>query len=772
MNLLSWCIVIIPVAFVVGMAVYSRKYIRGVADYLAAGRVAGRYVISVSYIESALGVISLVAAVEINYQTGFAISFWNNVLLPLGTLIALTGYCSYRFRETKALSFGQFLEMRYNRKFRIFAAFLRTFSEMLTNMIGPAVAARFFIYLLGIPHVVNFFGVEIQSFVLVMIVSISLALVIIWNGGMIGLIISDCIQGLMSYPIFVIFTVFVLTSFSWSNEIVPVMLDRVPGESFLNPYDIQSLRDFNLFALIVTIFSRLLNQASWAGGGSDRSGRTPHEQKMANVLGSWRGGFAFIMCILIGIAVICTMNHSHFSRKAGKIRTELSGRVVGEVVRDDTLRNKLAAKINAMPPQCHRIGVDPPLSRVKNLDTPYLNAAKEVFNENGNGNAEFQEYRTLFHQMMLPVALRNILPSFLLGLFCLLMVMLMLSTDDSRMFSSALTIVQDVIMPFRKKPLTPKQHIRWVRLSALFVGIAFFFGSLFLAQLDYIILFCVIMSSIWLGGAGPVMVFGLYSRFGTTAGAFASLLTGSCISIGGIVLQRNWPDYIYPWLDKSGYVDTLNNFLTTVSEPFAPYIVWHMDPVKFPINSQEIFFMSMLFSICAYVGFSLLTYRKPFNLERMLHRGKYSIDGEKHIQSPWTLKNLYNKLIGITPDYTYGDKIIAWATFGYTIVYQFIFAFCGVIIFNIFVPWSSEAWSKYFLVTTLIIPGCVAVISTIWFTIGGVVDLRRLFRDLAARKDDPLDDGRVEGHVSLMDLEMLGGNDDEETPNRAADKKI
>ncbi len=36
--------------------------------------------------------------------------------------------------------------------------------------------------------------------------------------------------------------------------------------------------------------------------------------------------------------------------------------------------------------------------------------------------------------------------------------------------------------------------------------------------------------------------------------------------------------------------------------------------------------------------------------------------------------------------------------------------------------------------------------------IGGIVDLRRMLRDLAARTDNPLDDGRVEGHVSLADI--------------------
>lgn len=769
MGILGWCIVVIPVALIMGLAVYSRRYITGVADYLAAGRLAGRYVLSVCGLESALGIISLVAAVEVNYQTGFALGFWNNVLLPLGVILALTGYCSYRFRETKAMSIGQFLELRYNRTFRIFASILRTFSEMLANMIGPAVAARFFIYLLGIPHYVSLFGVEVPSFALVMILTISMALVIIWSGGMIALIITDCIQGLMSYPIFVIFSVFILTSFSWSNEIVPVMTDRVSGENFLNPYDIQSLRDFNLFALIVAILSRILNRACWFGGGTDSAGRNPHEQKMAGILSTWRVGFGYVMCILIAIAMITIMTHSHFASAAKEIRTDLSTRIAGEVVKDPAVREKLMDKIASLPEQQHRIGIDPPLSREKSLDTPYLNVAKDVFNENenSNGNAMFQEFRTLFYQMMMPVTMRKILPPFMLGLLCLMGVMLMISTDDSRMFSSSLTIFQDIIMPFRKTPLTPAQHIRWVRICALFVGIVFFIGSFFLAQLDYILLFCVIMTSIWLGGAGPVMVFGLYSRFGNTAGAFASLITGSVISVSGILFQRNWAASIYPWLAKHHLVDKLDHLLRTISTPFSPYIVWRMDEVKFPINSQEIFFTAMMLSVCAYVIGSLIAYRKPFNLERMLHRGKYSIDGERKIKSPTTWKNIYGKLIGITPDYTLGDKVIAWSTFIYTFIYGFIFVFCGAIIFNLISPRPLAWWSRYFLITSLVVPCIIAAISTVWFSIGGIVDLRRLFVDLAIRKNNPLDDGRVEGHVSLMDVEAFG--DDENDDNEEKD---
>ncbi|MBO4649138.1 MAG: sodium:panthothenate symporter, partial [Lentisphaeria bacterium] len=133
------------------------------------------------------------------------------------------------------------------------------------------------------------------------------------------------------------------------------------------------------------------------------------------------------------------------------------------------------------------------------------------------------------------------------------------------------------------------------------------------------------------------------------------------------------------------------------------------------------------------------------------HRGIYNTDGEKKIHEKWTLRNAFSKLIGITPEYTRGDRCIAWSVFLYSIVYKFLLAFIGVMIWNHFSPWKPEWWGKYFLITTLVIPGIAAFFSTFWFGIGGAIDLFRLFRDLEKRVADPLDNGWVEGHVSLAD---------------------
>ncbi len=751
MHWIDWIIVLVPVTIVLYLTVYSRRYVRGVVDFLAAGRVAGRYVISAGDLTAGLSVITLVALVESKYQVGYALSFWEYLTVPVGIIMGLTGYCIYRFRETRSLSIGQFLEMRYNRPLRIVAATLRTLSEMITNAIGPAVAANFFIYFLGLPHEFTVAGIALPTFALVVGLSLCVCMVVIWPGGRISLLISDSIQGLLSYPIFVIIAGYVFLHFGWHDSIGPVMMDRADGESFINPFDIEKLRDFNIFALFVTIMGQVLNRAAWIGNDTTSSGRTPHEQKMAGILGTWRTLYSTLMLMLIAIMIITLMTHNKYAEESYSIRQELTQKVSKEVVSDPVLRADLDAKLAAIPMSQHEIGSDAPLSQEVNIDTPYMAVARDTLGGTPEGNLEFQKFRTLYHQMMLPVALKNLLPVGLMGLFCLLMIMLLLSTDDSRVFNASSTIVQDIILPFRKKPFTPKQHVLLLRLTSLGVCIFFFVVSIFFVQIDYIIMFTTIMTALWLGGAGPIMIFGLYSRFGNTVGAFGSLIFGSGLAFVGLFMQRNWAETVYPWLEVNGWVGPVGNFLQSVSAPLNPYVMWEMNAVKFPINSYELYFMAMISGIVAYVVGSFLTQRKPFNLDRLLHRGVYDVANEYKEPFKWTPANAVKKLIGITPEYTLGDRIIAWSVFGYAIVYKFGFCFVGVLIWNMFSPWPVEWWSTYFLITSLWVTAILGIVSTVWFMIGGFIDIRALFRDLNARTDNPLDNGMVEGHVSLAD---------------------
>lgn len=751
MHWIDWLIVVVPVAFVLGMAVYAKKYVRGVVDFLAAGRVAGRYVISVGDMGAALSVLLLVAMCESQYQCGIAISFWSKITIPIAMFIALVGYCVYRYRQTKCLSIGQFLEIRYNRTFRITASVIRSITDTIINSIGPAVAARFFIYFIGFPFSVNILGWQVSTFAIVMFIGLSMAMLVIWSGGRVSLLVTDALQGLMSYPIFVIFTIFVLLQVSWTQDVAPVMLDRIPGESFLNPMDISSLRDFNLFALIVAIIGLILNRAAWIGNDTSSAGRTPHEQKMAGIMGAWRNGFALLMMGLLALFIITVMLAGRYASEAKDVRMALVSKVSAELIQDQNVRQKIIESTATIPEEKHIIGIDEPYAQKNNPDTTYLDNVQQHLENNPAGHATFQKFRTLYYQMMAPTLLNMQLPVGIMGLFVLLMVMLMLSTDDSRIFNASSTFFQDVVMPLRRTPFEPKQHLFWLRITSLVTCLLFFTISLFFAQVDFILMFISIVGALWLGAAGPIIVGGLYTRFGTTTGAFCALVFGSGISVTGVILQRNWSSYVYPWLITSGYDKYVNSLFNSVTSIFSPYIIWEMNPVKFPINSYEVYFLSMLFGVTAYAIGSLATYRQPFNLDKMLHRRKYS-DGESiENKSSWTWRNVCGKLIGIDDEYTTGDKVIAWSVFGYGIVFQFFIAFVGVLVWNAIDPWPAEWWSWYFFINIIVVGIIVGSISTVWLMAGGFIDLRRLFRDLAKRIDNPLDDGWVEDHISLAD---------------------
>ncbi len=790
MTWFDWLILILPVCLVMGMGFYTRRYVRGVSDFLSAGRLCGRNVISVGDMANTLSIIGLVTIVEINYKTGFSVGFWNSVLMPLSIFMGLTGYVTYRFRETRAMSLGQFLEMRYSRSFRIFAAALRSLAEMIANMIMPAIAARFFIRMLDLPDVFHIFGIPVSTFVALMVLFLTLAITLICCGGTLALIVTDTIQGMILYPILVCFIVFVFWKFSISGEILPVMTDRVAGESFINPYDIGKFRDFNLFTMVVVgIYITIMNRGVWIGAGYTTAAKSPQEQKMAGLLGSWRGAIVALFEILVACTLVTFLNHKDFAPQAHAVRKDLAVRVADDVLKNDIgARNAVKAAVAEIPVIIHEIGVDPPLSQESNPDNDFLEtihealladaraqvaesaeaaSAASVIDAEGRANDAFQQCRTLFNQLSLSVTMRALLPPGLFGLFTLLLFLAMLSTDDTRIYSAALTIAQDVVLPLRKKPFTPRGHLWMIRIVAISIGVFFLFGSCYMKQLDYIYMFSNLACAMWVSGAGPVMIFGLYSRFGTAAGAWAAQLASAFLSISYILVQRNWADVVYPALAKAGLVETLDRLLRALSAPFEPYIQWRMDAVKCPVNTIEFTFFLSLLCVALYVIVSKLTCREPFNLAQMLHREPLSEmkggaerqmanDGNSIVAAKGARHSLFRRiatrLVGITPEYTRGDRIIAWGVFLHSFVFNFVVCFVGAVIWNFFHRWPAAWWGRYFVVVNFIVPGVVAAISTVWFGIGGAIDLTRLFRDLKARREvNVLDDGRVEGHVSLAD---------------------
>src|SRR5580765_332693 len=99
---------------------------------------------------------------------GFVLNFWEKIQVPALLLVGITGFVVYRYRETRALTLAQFLEMRYSKRFRLFVGGLAFLSGILNYGIFPAISARFFIYFLNLPHDVSIAGFAVSTFALIM----------------------------------------------------------------------------------------------------------------------------------------------------------------------------------------------------------------------------------------------------------------------------------------------------------------------------------------------------------------------------------------------------------------------------------------------------------------------------------------------------------------------------------------------------------------------------------------------------------------------------
>ena len=123
MHWIDWTILAVVIAFITAMAWKTKKHTKSVADFLAANRCVGRYLITMCGGMSSLGAISVVATFEMRYEAGFVPSWWLMMALPIGLIIAISGWVVYRFRQTRALTLAQFFEVRYSKRFRIFSGF-------------------------------------------------------------------------------------------------------------------------------------------------------------------------------------------------------------------------------------------------------------------------------------------------------------------------------------------------------------------------------------------------------------------------------------------------------------------------------------------------------------------------------------------------------------------------------------------------------------------------------------------------------------------------
>jgi SSS family solute:Na+ symporter len=480
LTLLDWAIVGAVFAVVFALVSTSRRLMRSVSDFLAAGRTGGRYLVSMSQGTAALGAITIVGMLEMNYIAGFTLRWWEMVNAVVLVGISVSGWVLYRFRQTRALTMAQFFEVRYSRSFRVFAGLLAFVSGLINFGIFPAVSARFFIYFCGLPRAFDLLGVSVPVFPLVMIVILAIPLVFVFSGGQVSVMITEFLQGIFVNAVFIVIVVVLMLKIDWAH-IFAAVAAAPPDASLVNPFRTGQTKDYNFWYFFIGMVGLIYGKLSWQGTQAyNASAKSAHEAKMGDVLTNWRNIPQWgLFLVFVPVVAYAFLHHPDFAPAAAAVRPVLDG-VANEAIRS---------------------------------------------------------------QLTVPIALTKLLPVGLMGAFAAVMLASAVACHSTYLHSWGSIFIQDVVLPLRRRPFPPERHIRLLKLSIFGVAVFIFVFSLIFQQSEYIFLFFAVTGAIFAGGSGAVIIGGLYWKRGTAAAAWSAMITGSVVAVGGIVVQQLKPGF-------------------------------------------------------------------------------------------------------------------------------------------------------------------------------------------------------------------------------------
>ena len=306
-----------------------------------AGRNVGRYLGLESDSMAGLGAVTILALWQMVYNSGFVGIMWYLLMPTAAAFVALTGFAIYRFRQTRAMTLGQFVEMRYSKKTRILFGFAAFTAGVINMGVFPAAGAHFFVNYCGLPDriittdpIPLFAGMSIPGLEIslmattLMLILVGAAVIICFNGGQVTLVVTNFVQALFVNVMLITIMFAIYKMFTWEqfSEAYLSAVDSATGkpmaETLLHPFSSERVEGFDKTFFLIGIFTMAYWVISWAPNTlvtSSASGA--HEAKMMRVMVEIKKLVYVGLGIgVLPLAVFVLMHHPDFADQAAAVQ--------------------------------------------------------------------------------------------------------------------------------------------------------------------------------------------------------------------------------------------------------------------------------------------------------------------------------------------------------------------------------------------------------------------------------------------------------------------
>jgi len=438
---IDWFIVGAYIVLAFGAGLVASRHIKGVSDFLVAGRKLRVHLAIASLVGTELGLVTVMFMAEEGFRNGLAALIigviWGAAYVVVGT----TGIIVQRVRRLRLLTITEFFEVRFSRGVRLLAALLLVIAGTLGMGVFLKAGGVFVVRFTNIPEA--YLNHTMTALVLVVLAYTVL-------GGMVSVVITDYVQFIVLAVSMVLATAFVFTGVGFGNLFDGAERIAEAGGKGLNPFTHPGY------------------------------------------------GWAFILYMLIFNIAGCTL---------------------------------------WQPVAQRTLAVDNPDANKTLFRTTSMMFFGRAFFPVlwGVAAAVYFSGATVDNSLAaMPDLLARLLPTVVCGLLAAGMFAALMSTFDSYLLAWAGVIVQDLVAPCVRRPLSDRARVLLVRLFVLVIGAVMLLFGIWYQLKDSAYRYLLDACTIYYAGGLAVIVAGLYWKRATTFGAYLGFLMGAILPAGYI----------------------------------------------------------------------------------------------------------------------------------------------------------------------------------------------------------------------------------------------
>lgn len=225
LSFLDLLIIVVYVLFIFFAGSIVKKYIKGIDDYLVAGRSMGFNLGLIALMCTEIGIITFVYFAELGFGAGFS-----SLMVAISPVIAFlilgkTGFIIKPLLEMKIATVPEFFSKKFSKGTRFYLAILMAVGGILNFGVFPGVEARFINIVTGIPE-----DYLLATMVTLLIIVLLYTLV----GGMVSVIVTNYVQYILLSLGMVLITIIGFSAVGWDDIINSVT--AILGEKAIDPF--------------------------------------------------------------------------------------------------------------------------------------------------------------------------------------------------------------------------------------------------------------------------------------------------------------------------------------------------------------------------------------------------------------------------------------------------------------------------------------------------------------------------------------------------------